>query len=144
MALHPGPGPHNVFGDRIGLQRLFGNLIDNALRYGRNVQIQIVRDGEWLRVMIDDDGPGIAENERHAVFEPFYRLDPSRSRGTGGSGLGLAIVKQIADAHQANVSDARSPAGGARFTVSLPVRLSVPEAGSSQAAISGSRSSRRT
>jgi two-component system osmolarity sensor histidine kinase EnvZ len=124
--VHAGAGPHAVLGDRIGLRRLFGNLIDNALRYGTNVEVNIVRDDEWLRVTVDDDGPGIADADRHAVFEPFYRLDPSRSRGTGGSGLGLAIVKQVAEAHPARVSVDRSPLGGARFVVNLPSRLSVP------------------
>jgi two-component system, OmpR family, osmolarity sensor histidine kinase EnvZ len=121
-----GTGPHKVFGDRVGLQRLFGNLIDNALRYGTSVQVHVVRDGDLLRVMIDDDGPGIAESDRHAVFEPYYRLEPSRNRGTGGSGLGLAIVKQIAEAHQGRVSIDVSPSGGARFTVILPARQTVP------------------
>jgi two-component system, OmpR family, osmolarity sensor histidine kinase EnvZ len=65
--------------------------------------------------------PGIPQGERAAVFEPFYRLETSRSRSTGGSGLGLAIAREIVVAHGGQIHVAQSPAGGARLNVELPV-----------------------
>ena len=107
-------------GEPVALRRLFANLIDNAMRFGTCCEITLAHCGEHLRVTVDDDGPGIPPGEREAVLEPFYRLEPSRSRATGGSGLGLAIVKQIAEAHGGSVGIAASPAGGTRATIILP------------------------
>lgn len=109
-----------VRGDPVALRRLFDNLIDNALRFGTVCEIESARRGNGVATAIDDDGPGIPEHERTAVFEPFYRLDPSRSRATGGSGLGLAIVKQITAAHNGSVAVDASPLNGARVVVTLP------------------------
>jgi signal transduction histidine kinase len=80
--------------------------------------VRLEREGE-AKVLIDDDGPGIPEHAREPVFDPFFRLDPSRSRSTGGSGLGLAIVKQIADAHGARIALGTSAEGGLRATVAF-------------------------
>lgn len=110
----------HVDGDRVALQRLFDNLIDNALRHANGARISFQTTPERVVVMVDDDGPGIPASERSAVFEPFYRLDPSRSSTTGGSGLGLAIAKQICDAHDGSIWIDASPTGGARLMVSLP------------------------
>lgn len=110
-----------VAGDATALRRLFGNLIDNAREHGRVVQVMLQPDRDRVHAIVDDDGPGIPENERAAVFEPFYRLDPSRSRGTGGSGLGLAIARQIAAGHGGAVAVETSPLGGARLVVTLPL-----------------------
>ena len=71
-------------------------------------------------VFIDDEGPGIPDAELQRVFEPFYRLEQSRSRETGGTGLGLAIAQSIAQAHGGQISLANRPAGGLRAIVSLP------------------------
>jgi signal transduction histidine kinase len=71
-------------------------------------------------VTVDDDGPGIPALERSAVFEPFYRIEPSRSRETGGAGLGLAIARAIAEAHGGRISADVAPQGGARIRVVLP------------------------
>lgn len=113
-------GPCIVLGDKVGLRRLFGNLIENAVRFGGSASIQVSRQGHAFEITIDDSGPGIPMSERDAVFEPFYRLEGSRNRETGGSGLGLAIVKQIVDAHGGQVRVADAPAGGARIVVALP------------------------
>lgn len=111
---------HRMAGDPVGLRRLFGNVIDNALRYGETARVHLRRETDAIRVDIDDDGPGVPEAERLDVFEPFLRLEASRNRDTGGSGLGLAIVKQIAEAHGGGVAIGSSPMGGARITVTLP------------------------
>jgi len=103
----------------VALRRLFGNLIDNALNFAAHCIVRLQHGGEAV-VFLDDDGPGIPQHMRMSVFEPFFRLDASRSRSTGGSGLGLAIVKQIADAHGARISLATSPEGGLRAIVAFP------------------------
>jgi two-component system, OmpR family, osmolarity sensor histidine kinase EnvZ len=113
-------GPVLVRGDAVALRRLFANLIDNALRYGADAKITIVRASSVVTVFVDDDGPGIPALERAAVFEPFYRVEGSRSRETGGAGLGLAIARAITEAHGGKISAEAAPGGGARMHVSLP------------------------
>jgi signal transduction histidine kinase len=102
------------------LRRLFANLLDNAQRYGSSAQIALQRSGTEVVVTIDDDGPGIPALERSAVFEPFYRIEASRSRETGGAGLGLAIARAIVEAHGGRISADAAPGGGARIVVVLP------------------------
>jgi signal transduction histidine kinase len=118
-----GEVPLWIQAEPVALRRLFGNLIDNALNFAPHCIVRLQRqdngNGEAI-VFVDDDGPGIPEPMHASVFEPFFRLDASRSRTTGGSGLGLAIVKQIADAHGARVSLSTSPEGGLRATVAFP------------------------
>jgi two-component system, OmpR family, osmolarity sensor histidine kinase EnvZ len=111
--------PVEVRGDAIALRRLFANLLDNALRYGTSAEITLARSGPEVVVTIDDDGPGIPALERSAVFEPFYRIEPSRSRETGGAGLGLAIARAIVEAHGGRISADAAPKGGARIHVVL-------------------------
>lgn len=111
-----------VMMDRSAMEKLFNNLLSNALRYGRS-QARVVakRDDGNVEVCVEDDGPGIAESECEAVFNPFYRLDDSRERGSGGSGLGLAIVRRIIERHGGQISCERAILGGARFCVRWPV-----------------------
>jgi two-component system osmolarity sensor histidine kinase EnvZ len=122
-----GEQPVWVRAEPVSMRRLFGNLIDNALNFASHCVVRLKRQdnsednsGAEPTVFIDDDGPGIPEHMRSSVFEPFFRLDTSRSRSTGGSGLGLAIVKQIADAHGARISLGTSPEGGLRAAVVFP------------------------
>jgi two-component system, OmpR family, osmolarity sensor histidine kinase EnvZ len=115
-----GGAPIWISAEPVALRRLFGNLIDNALNFAPHCVVRLRRDGE-ATVFIDDDGPGIPQEARASVFDPFFRLDASRSRSTGGSGLGLAIVKQIADAHGASVGLGTSPEGGLRASVGFPM-----------------------
>ncbi|MFM9940550.1 MAG: ATP-binding protein [Hyphomicrobiaceae bacterium] len=109
-----------VLGDPIALRRLFDNLIDNAVQHAAKVIVTVSGQAGNTAVTIDDNGPGIPLAERAAVFEPFYRLDHSRSRGTGGSGLGLAIAQQIVQIHGGKIAVEASHLGGARIIVSLP------------------------
>jgi two-component system osmolarity sensor histidine kinase EnvZ len=115
-----GEAPLWINAEPVALRRLFGNLIDNALNFAPHCIVRLRRDGE-ATVFVDDDGPGIPEGARISVFDPFFRLDASRSRSTGGSGLGLTIVKQIADAHGSSVGLGTSPEGGLRASVAFPV-----------------------
>jgi len=103
------------------LRRAIGNLIDNGLKYGSKVSVEAVQDNGTLRITIDDAGPGLPEHELERVFEPFYRLESSRSRETGGVGLGLAIVRQIARGHGGDVVLENRSGGGLRAILSLPM-----------------------
>lgn len=113
--------PVIVRGDAAALRRLFGNLVDNAVRYGGSAALGWrVADGV-ATVTVDDSGPGIDAARAEQLFEPFVRGDSSRNRATGGSGLGLAIARSIAQRHGGDVSLANRAGGGARATVTLPI-----------------------
>lgn len=104
------------------LQRIVGNLLENALRYGEGqpVDIELECGAQAVTVAVLDRGPGIPAEAREAVFQPFHRLENSRSRDTGGSGLGLAIVRQLADAQDWRVDLKDRPGGGLRAEVAIP------------------------
>jgi two-component system osmolarity sensor histidine kinase EnvZ len=103
------------------IKRLFANLVGNAQRYGRKLEFSIQNDGRSMFVHIDDDGPGIPLEKREDAFRPFYRLDESRNQDTANSGLGLAIARDIARSHGGDIELDRSPLGGLRATVKLPI-----------------------
>ncbi|HZX04285.1 ATP-binding protein [Kribbella sp.] len=103
------------------LQRLFRNLIDNAVRYATSsVTVTGRQVGEAVQVQIDDDGPGIPAADRERVFDRFVRLDTSRERASGTTGLGLAIAREIALAHGGQIAISERPGGGTRAVVTLP------------------------
>lgn len=102
-------------------RRVLTNLVSNAARYGDRIAIRANHDARYLIVMIDDDGPGIPQDQREDVFRPFFRLDEARNVDSGGTGLGLAIARDIARAHGGDIILADSPLGGLRATVRLPV-----------------------
>lgn len=94
-------------------RRVLMNLISNGIKHGGEVEVE-VRDGQ---VVVTDQGPGIPEEFREEIFQPFFRIEASRSRATGGSGLGLAIVAQLCQAHNWIVKVGQSGSGGARITI---------------------------
>ncbi len=103
------------------LERAIGNLLNNAQKYCQTkVQISVHLADNECSIFIEDDGPGIPEEDREQIFEPFTRLDNSRTRATGGYGLGLAIVKQIAEWHGGSIAIQNSSLGGARFVLTWP------------------------
>lgn len=125
------PGRLNLRADRpacvaaiapMALRRCISNLLDNALRYGGEREIQVVRRRNKGAVMIGvrDHGAGIPKALAEAVFRPFYRLESSRNRSTGGSGLGLAITRQLADTHGWRVALKSRRQGGACFWLVMP------------------------
>ncbi len=102
------------------LKRCLSNLIGNAVHYGKAAAIKVVDSADQLRICIRDQGPGIPENELARVFEPFYRLEASRSRDTGGTGLGLSIARNIARAHGGDIVLRNLPQGGLEAELTLP------------------------
>jgi signal transduction histidine kinase len=109
--------------DGEAVERALSNLIDNALFHGGpegRVVVSAAGRGSTVDLIVDDDGPGVPIAERKRIFDRFARLDESRTGASGGSGIGLAIVQAIAEAHGGSVACLDSPAGGARFVITLP------------------------
>ncbi len=102
------------------IRRALINLIENAVKYGERARAELLLTEDQVTVRIDDDGPGIPEVELEKVFEPFYRLDHSRSRETGGTGLGLCVARTIVRAHGGDITLRNLPNGGLRAEVVLP------------------------
>ena len=96
----------------LAMRRLFSNLVDNAVKYGRSVHVSARRDGDAVEVRVRDSGPGLAADELEAVFTPFLRLETSRSRETGGAGLGLTIARALAEKDGARLTLRNHPEGG--------------------------------
>ena len=103
------------------LKRALANLLDNAVKYGKRARAAITTADKTVEITIDDDGPGIHDAELPRVFQPFYRVEDSRSRDTGGTGLGLAIAQSIVQAHGGELTLANRPGGGLRASIKLPV-----------------------
>lgn len=102
------------------LKRCLVNLIDNAVLYGGQATVIVEDTALSLTLRVLDDGPGIAQAELEKVFEPFYRLEASRSRQTGDTGLGLAIARNIAQTHGGDIAPRNRPEGGLEVVLSLP------------------------
>jgi signal transduction histidine kinase len=117
-----GQGAMAVLGRPMALRRCLVNLIDNALKYGRHAHVTVQRSDTsgQASIRIRDAGPGIATDQLARVFEPFYRIETSRSRESGGTGLGLTIARNIAEQHGASVTLANHPDGGLEVTLTLP------------------------
>jgi two-component system osmolarity sensor histidine kinase EnvZ len=106
---------------RQALKRAITNLVTNAARFGDQIIIRAATEGQWVRIEVDDNGPGIPSSERDNVFRPFYRLDHSRNQDEGNSGLGLAIARDIAKSHGGEIALGESSMGGLRAIISLPL-----------------------
>jgi two-component system osmolarity sensor histidine kinase EnvZ len=106
---------------RQAFKRAVTNLVSNAARFGERIIIRAATEGSWLRVEVDDDGPGIPMSERVNVFRPFYRLDRARNQDGGNSGLGLAIARDIAKSHGGDITLGESSMGGLRAIISVPL-----------------------
>jgi len=100
--------------------RLMSNLVGNAFRYAKNVNVTATHRRGTLSVIVDDDGPGIPADRREDVFKPFVRLDEARNQDAGGTGLGLSIARDIARSHGGDISLDDSPMGGLRAIVRVP------------------------
>jgi two-component system osmolarity sensor histidine kinase EnvZ len=102
-------------------KRCLANLVSNAARFAKTIEITGHRDHRDLTITVDDDGSGIPPHLREDVFKPFLRLDDARNQDEGGSGLGLAIARDIARSHGGDIVLGDSPLGGLRATVRVPV-----------------------
>ena len=102
------------------LKRSFENIIQNGLSYGEKVYLNIQKGNKRVTIIIEDDGPGIPEDQYKNVFKPFFRLDKSRSLNQSGVGLGLAIVEDIINSHGGNVQLGKSKYNGLQVKISLP------------------------
>ncbi|MBI4203420.1 MAG: HAMP domain-containing protein, partial [Betaproteobacteria bacterium] len=102
------------------LKRCLGNLLDNAVKYGKSALVIVDDDALRLEIRIQDEGPGLPPSELEKVFEPFYRAEHSRSRETGGTGLGLTIARSIAEAHGGRLALLNRPEGGLEASLTLP------------------------
>jgi len=102
------------------IKRAVRNLVENAVAYGHKADVRISDTSDGYEVLVEDDGPGIPENDRLRVFEPFVRLEGSRNEATGGTGLGLTLVKAIAEGHGGAVQLENRPGGGLRARMHLP------------------------
>ena len=110
-----------VQGDKQLLAQTFSNLLDNAMKYvptGGKIGLSAARKGNYIEVMVEDNGPGIPPGMREKIFERFTRIDPSRT--LPGTGLGLALVKAFVDLHKGSISVLESALGGAAFKITLP------------------------
>jgi signal transduction histidine kinase len=109
-----------MMGRPLGLRRCLVNLVDNAVKYGQQASVTAERGVGMAVVRIRDRGPGIPHEELARVFEPFYRVETSRSRESGGTGLGLTIARNIAEQHGGTITLANHPEGGLEVTLTLP------------------------
>lgn len=115
------PDLGGMTGDPRLLARALDNLLRNAQKYAeRRIAFAAVRRDRAIEIVVEDDGPGIPEEERGRIFEPFYRLDRSRDRATGGFGLGLSIAHKAVALHGGAIRVDGSALGGARFVLTLP------------------------
>ncbi|MFD2787848.1 sensor histidine kinase [Hymenobacter rubripertinctus] len=122
----PATQPMRVLADRNRIRQVLINLIDNAIKYGReqgHVRICLEESGKSIRISVQDDGEGIPKQHQSRIFERFYRIDKSRtreSRDAGGSGLGLAISKHIIEAHKSTIRVQSEPGQGTTLEFKLP------------------------
>ena len=110
----------NLNGRLSALKRCFENVIQNGLVYGEKVYVTIQNGSNRVIISIEDDGPGISEDQYKNVFKPFFRLDKSRSLNQSGVGLGLAIVEDIINSHGGNIQLGQSKYNGLQVKISLP------------------------
>lgn len=102
------------------IRRAVRNLVENAVSYGGNANVELAQSDDSYEIVVEDEGPGIPEAEQRRVFEPFVRLESSRNEETGGTGLGLTLVKAIAEGHGGGVTLENRAGGGLRARLRLP------------------------
>ena len=103
------------------IKRCINNLIDNAIKYGEKVNIELNKKNNSLFIKIEDDGPGIPEQEYENVFKPFYKIDKGRADAKSSVGLGLSIASDIIRSHGGNIKLEKSSLDGLSVKIFLPV-----------------------
>src|SRR3546814_8074636 len=112
-----GDAPQPMLGDGAQLGQLAHNIISNAMKYGHPgtpVTVELIREGNRVRLSVSDEGDGIAPDHLPRLTERFYRVDEARRRSVGGTGLGLAIVKHLSERHQGQLVIESEPGQGTR------------------------------
>jgi len=118
-----------VMADADAMNQVFGNLIENSLKYaksGKRIEVGACALATEVQFTVRDFGPGIASEHLERIFERFYRVDKARSRESGGTGLGLAIVKRIVQAHGGRIWVESEMGAGASFHFTLPLAGAQP------------------
>ncbi|WP_422037381.1 ATP-binding protein [Roseibium sp.] len=113
-------GPTDAQVKRLSLKRCLSNLVTNGCKYGNRVEVAGSIERDWLTITVDDDGPGIPEDDRELAFRAFHRLDLARNQDESGSGLGLAIARDVARSHGGDLYLEDSPLGGLRARLRIP------------------------
>jgi len=103
------------------IKRSINNLIDNALKHAKKINIYLSKTKNYISIIVDDDGPGISEDERENVFKPFYKVDKSRGESKSSVGLGLSITLDTIKSHGGNIILEKSPLNGLRVKIFLPL-----------------------
>ena len=117
---YQGPDRVPFDGRPVALRRAFGNLIENAVRYGGEALVTLGSKDGNCTVLVEDRGPSIPSSMRERVFAPFFRLESSRNRETGGMGLGLAVVRSVVRGHGGDIGLLDREGGGLSVRVTLP------------------------
>lgn len=141
LHLEEEPGARGAV-DPDALRQVVLNLLDNAVKYGpagQWIRVGVERAGTRVRIVVDDQGPGIPEADRERVWQPYYRLSRELEGETGGSGIGLAVVRDLVALHDGAASVEDAPGGGARFVVSLPALEADAEDGGGPGPAEGAR-----
>ena len=113
----------SIEGQHVALKRVVSNLVGNALKYASSVTVEARQTGKCAELVVKDDGPGIPDDKLESVFDPFVRIETSRSKETGGVGLGLTIARSIARAHQGEIVLSNRREGGLSATLRLPAAM---------------------
>ena len=114
----------SAMADRGALRQILLNLLDNAVKYGppgQTVRVGGARGEDAVRIWVDDEGPGVPEEYRRKILQPYYRLERDAESAVGGSGIGLAVVEELVQMHDGRIVVEDAPTGGARFLVELPI-----------------------
>jgi signal transduction histidine kinase len=109
--------------DRVKVEQVLLNLLANAVKFtpaGGSISVTATADGPWVKVAVQDTGPGIPPDKAEAIFEPFVQLGRSLASGHQGTGLGLAISRDLAREMDGDIEVATTPGAGAKFTIKLP------------------------
>jgi two-component system sensor histidine kinase VicK len=113
------------------MRTVIRNLLENAIKYSlpdsRAVEVSAAQNGEYVVIRVTDDGPGIPERDIPSLFEPFFRVDRSRSKKTGGYGPGLSISKRIVEVHGGTIAVHNNRERGTSFVITLPKPCGSPK-----------------
>jgi signal transduction histidine kinase len=124
IQLHIPPFPVSVKAERNQLMQILSHLLENAIQYSEArepVTVRLTQAEDWAVIQVSDRGCGIPLSQQSRIFDPFYRVDPSRTRATGGAGLGLSLVKRLVENMGGEISVQSEPGEGSTFILKLPI-----------------------